>query len=300
MDNIFQDFNTAHAANLLQLENKILLCWHGNKNQGNQTLWLSENSAGNWSIPISLENTGDLNCWNPVLFEAKNGQIWLFFKSGIVVEKWLGWMLISDNEGSSWSKPYPLPEGVLGPTRNPPVQLDDKWLLMPSSRELNNRRFPCFERYNVNSGEIAQIPLMNSDKSSFLRAIQPTLIKRPDQSILALCRSNLQHIYQTESFDNGCSWSPLLATDWPNPDSAVTTVSVEQGYYLVMNPSKTSRSHLWIIYIPWEGERKCVFKLYNDGYPIAYPSMLALDSTLLIAYSISQQSIVVKQLDLGE
>lgn len=90
MNKCFSGFQTAHAASLLNLaNNKVLLSFHGNKNkQDNQSIWIAAtNEAGQWSDPYNITSNGSENYWNPVLFQAGNGQIWLFFKTGIAIEK---------------------------------------------------------------------------------------------------------------------------------------------------------------------------------------------------------------------
>jgi len=304
MNKCFSGFQTAHAASLLNLaNNKVLLSFHGNKNkQDHQSIWIAAtNEAGQWSDPYNITPNGSENHWNPVLFQADNGKIWLFFKIGTIIEEWKGSMLISNNEGQSWSQPYALPGNSVGPTRNPPLKLQNDWILIPSNKEKFNRKFPVFERFNCNSGDIQQIPIPVKSEDPILFAIQPTLVQLPDQSILALCRTNLKRIYQTISVDEGKTWSPLSETEHPNPNSAITTLKIKDGYYLVMNPSPTNRGHIWVIFIPWKGKAKHVFELYHDGKAIAYPSLIALnEKNLLIAYSINQQEITVKQLNLKD
>lgn len=194
-----------------------------------------------------------------------------------------------------------MPSNSIGPTRNPPLKLQNNWILIPSSQEQYNRKFPLFERFNCKTGDIQQTPVTIESKNPILLAIQPALVQLPDQSILALCRSNLKSIYQTKSYNEGKTWSPLTETEFSNPNSAITTTTARGGYYLVMNPSPTNRGQLRVIFIPWVGKAKRLFELYNDGKAIAYPSLIALDEhNLLIAYSINQQKIMVKQLELKD
>lgn len=191
----------------------------------------------------------------------------------------------------------------MGPTRNLPLNLHNDWILIPSSQEQYNRKFPLFERFNCKTGDIQKTRVTIESKAPILLAIQPALVQLPDQSILALCRSNLKSIYQTKSFDEGKTWPPLTETEFSNPNSAITTLTntAKKGYYLVMNPAPTNRAHLWVIFTPWKGKARRIIELYNNGKEISYPSLIALDKhKLLIAYSINQQKIMVKQLNLKD
>ena len=247
------------------------------------------NHRNNWKFKL-LE---------PSLFQPTTDQLWLFYKTGKTVEKWAGHMLISYDCGESWSRPFTLPSDSLGSTRNPLLQLEDGWVLAPSSREIWIQRFPVFERFRYDDNEIQQISLKSEDNLSKLLAIQPSLVQRPDQSILVFCRTNLNFIYETQSFDGGLSWSPLKATDWYNPDSAITTLTMKNGFYLAANLSRTSRSRLQVVFVPWGNSdpQKKVIEFFHKGKPIAYPSLINLDDQeLLIAYSISQKEICLRRI----
>src|SRR5690606_19361620 len=62
-------------------------------------------------------------CWNPVLFQPKNGPIYLFYKVGPNPREWWGMYITSEDNGQTWSPPVRLPEGILGPIKNKPIQL---------------------------------------------------------------------------------------------------------------------------------------------------------------------------------
>lgn len=69
-----------------------------------------------------------------------NGELWLFFKVGLKVSDWTGWLCKSKDGGKTWSDKEPLPKGFLGPIKNKPEIIDDR-LLCPSSTEDNGWKF---------------------------------------------------------------------------------------------------------------------------------------------------------------
>jgi len=79
-------------------------------------------------------------CWNPVITEMPNGELWLFFKIGLKVSDWTGWLCKSKDGGKTWSDKEPLPKGFLGPIKNKPEIIDGR-LLCPSSTEDNGWKF---------------------------------------------------------------------------------------------------------------------------------------------------------------
>ena len=47
-------------------------------------------------------------------------------------------MMTSTDDGKTWSKPQRLPDGILGPIKNKPVQLEDGGILCGSSTYISS------------------------------------------------------------------------------------------------------------------------------------------------------------------
>lgn len=58
----------------------------------------------------------------------------LFYKIGLNVGDWTGWLVRSKDGGKTWGKREALPEGFLGPIKNKPEYINGR-IICPSSRE---------------------------------------------------------------------------------------------------------------------------------------------------------------------
>ena len=121
--------------------------WFGGTAEGRPDvgIWLSRYDGRQWSAPVEVAN-GVVSaeerypCWNPVLFQPQAGPLLLFYKTnsrkaGPGPSHWLGRLITSVDGGRSWSAPRSLPEGIIGPVKNKPLELPGGELLCPSSTE---------------------------------------------------------------------------------------------------------------------------------------------------------------------
>ena len=74
-----------------------------------------EKGKNSWSAPVEVANgiqyhllgsdkTQRYPCWNPVLYQAKEGPVLLFYKVGPRPRSWWGMLTESSDQGASWSQ----------------------------------------------------------------------------------------------------------------------------------------------------------------------------------------------------
>src|SRR5690606_27888860 len=102
------------------------------------TIWISRRLQDGWTKPVAVADgvqpTGErLPTWNPVLFQPQGGPLYLFYKVGPNPQSWWGMVMTSSDGGQTWSAPHRLPNGILGPIKNKPVELPDGTILAGSS-----------------------------------------------------------------------------------------------------------------------------------------------------------------------
>ena len=145
-------FASCHASTIAETPSgELVAAWFGGTEEGQPdvSIWTARRSAEGWTAPVEVadcaEHGVDYACWNPVLHQAGNGPLLLFYKSGPSPSEWWGMLLRSQDEGRTWSAPERLPTGILGPIRAKPLELPDGTLLAGSSTEHDGWRLH-FER----------------------------------------------------------------------------------------------------------------------------------------------------------
>jgi len=258
-------FEACHASTLVDLGNgEILAAWFGGKHEGSKdvVIWSAVKNGTQWSSPVEIANgiqndTSRFACWNPVLFKAKNGILFLHYKVGQNPRTWWAEYKTSANNGKSWSKAKKLPKDFLGPIKNKPVQLANGNILYPSSTEsLDEKTWNIHIEKSDAKGKNWRKININCDTFG---VIQPSILSYPNGKLQLLCRSRQNVIVESWSADNGESWSKLKPTQLPNPNSGSDAVSLQDGrQLLIYNPLTAGKN--W-----WEGRSVLKLAISTDG-----------------------------------
>jgi predicted neuraminidase len=242
-------FPQCHASTIVESKNGLVAAWFGGTRERNPDvgIWLSHQVAKRWTVPVEVANgvqspTNRLPCWNPVLFQPRTGPLLLFYKVGPSPSAWWGMLMTSEDGGQTWSKPHRLPEGILGPIKNKPVQLANGDVLCPTSTENGGWRVH-FERTSDLGRTWSATSPINDGKE--IGAIQPSILFHKDGRLQAVGRTRQSRIFQVWSEDNGLTWGKMTLTSLPNPNSGTDAVTLRDGQHLlVYNHSTKGRSPL--------------------------------------------------------
>lgn len=263
-------FESCHASTIVSLKGSALMAaWFAGKHEGSKDvgIWTAVYEKGKWGAPKEVAN-GVINdtlrypCWNPVLFRTRAGKLFLFYKVGPSPREWWGMMMTSTDNGKRWSAPERLPDGMLGPIKNKPVQLKNGDILYPSSTESADEKewHIHLEKSDRDGRNWTRIPV---DNDTF-GVIQPSILTYPHDSLQLLCRSRQNYIVQSWSADNGATWGPLSKTELPNPNSGTDAVTLKNGLQImVYNPLFQGRE--W-----WEGRSRLHVVASEDGHKWQY------------------------------
>ncbi len=169
-------------------------------------------------------------CWNPVLYQVPGGELLLFYKMGPSPSQWLGRMKRSTDNGLTWSKAEALPDGILGPVKNKPVEVDGQ-LVCPSSKEGDGWRL--FLDITPDYGKTwTQIGPLN-EKAPWL-AIQPSILFHKNGDLQMLFRTRNRRVGSTWSHDGGKTWTPIDSTSLPQNNSGTDAVTLKDGRQLIV------------------------------------------------------------------
>ena len=326
-------FPEAHASTIVETQKgDLVAAYFGGTKERNPDvcIWVSRKPKGAdvWNAPMMVTDgvfpEGRYACWNPVLYEMPNGELWLFFKIGPSVSEWTGWLVRSKDGGRTWSRREPLPDGFLGPIKNKPEFIDGR-LLCPSSTENNGWRFHM-EILDLSDGrwkkgtpvkdlnwkyvpvESTEAIKTDDNKPHPIDCIQPSILKLKDGRLQVTMRTHNAHIATSFSSDNGDTWTPVTLLDIENNQSGTDAVTLQDGrHVLIYNNFET------LPMTPKGVRTPCSIALSNDGTnwqhvltledsPIdqySYPAIIqGRDGTLHCVYTWRRQRIAYKQIDL--
>ena len=242
-------FRECHASTIAEAKGGVIAAWFGGTREKHPdvVVWSSRLESGRWSKPIEVANgvlspTNRVPCWNPVLFQPKTGPLLLFYKVGPSPSRWWGMMITSDDGGKSWSAPRRLPEGILGPIKNKPVQLSNGDILCGTSTEHDGWRVH-FERTSDLGLTWEKTPPVNDGKS--IGAIQPSILFPREGRLQAVGRTEQHRIFEITSPDEGRTWGEMKLMSLPNPNAGTDAITLKDGRpLLVYNHTTNSRSPL--------------------------------------------------------
>ena len=292
-------FPQCHSASIVETrKGDLVATYFGGKHERNPDvcIYVSIKKKGKqeWSKPILAADgvftpgtkeaeiagiNGDITrkaCWNPVITEMPNGELWLFFKIGTKVADWTGWLVKSKDGGKTWSKREALPKGFLGPVKNKPEIINGR-LLCPSSTENNGWKFHM-EIYDMKSkqwkyvGPVEAEMAMRCEDMTVKKTarsgspastkedleapdaggtadqngmhpidcIQPSILKLKDGRLQVLMRTRNGKIATSFSNDGGDTWSKVTLLDVPNNQSGTDAVTLKDGRHaLIYNNFQT-------------------------------------------------------------
>jgi predicted neuraminidase len=300
-------FPQSHASTIVETEEGLVAAWFAGSREGvpDVGIWLSRNRDGTWTDPIEVATgTEDgetrYSCRNPVLFQPRQGPLLLFYKVGPDPTTWWGRVMSSTDAGRTWSPSRRLPEGILGPVKNKPVQLANGDILSGSSTEHDGWRVHLERSSDQGETWVRTPPLVDPRAKG---AIQPSVLVHRDGRLQLLCRDEEQaagRIRSSWSEDGGRSWTVLTATELPNPSAGTDAVTLSDGRHMLVynhglsaGPAGSGRGILNVA-VSEDGEAWQAALVLEEqaGERFSYPAVIQTSDALVhITYTWKRKSI---------
>ena len=126
-------------------------------------------------------------------------------------------------------------------------------------------------------------------------AIQPSILIHPDGKIQILCRSRQSKILTSWSEDNGKTWSDLIPSNLPNPNSGTDAVTLKDGRHLLVYNHLNAGRNMLNVSVSDDGVNwKAAALLENEekGTEFSYPAVIQSDDNLIhITYTWNRKLI---------
>jgi predicted neuraminidase len=297
-----------HATTIVETPTGLVSAWFGGTHEKNPDvcIWVSRLVDGKWTESVETANGVQTDgarhpTWNPVLFQPKDGPLMLFYKVGPNPEQWWGELKTSEDGGKTWSAARRLPEGILGPIKNKPVQLPNGDILSPTSNETHEKPSKWsvhFERSSDLGKTWQKIGPVHDGVT--IQAIQPSILILGNDSLLALGRSRQDRVFEVRSTDGGKTWGEMTLGTLPNNNSGTDAVTLKDGtHFIVYN-------HIGGTPGKWGGKRtplnlaaskdaknwEAALVLESDPGEYSYPAIIQTsDGMVHITYTWKRQKV---------
>jgi predicted neuraminidase len=299
-----------HASTIVEVSpGRLVAAWFGGTREGapDVSIWVARHDGTRWlpatKVADGRQEDGTRHpTWNPVLFKAAAGPLFLFYKVGPSPSQWWGLFKTSTDGGATWSEAQRLAAPLLGPIKNKPVVLADGTWLSASSTEGTPTGWRAHFEASRDGGKTWQFigPIDKGPQS--LEAIQGSVLFLGGDRLLALLRTRNGVLAATRSADNGRTWSPLAPSGLPNPNSGTDALTLRDGrHLLVFNNSRPAAGRTsgprypLNVALSGDGERwDVVLTIESEPRPhgYAYPAVIqAADGLVHITYTWNRQRI---------
>lgn len=251
-----------HPASITQLANgDLYVAYYGGENEysADTAVYGSRQVTGEtaWSAPEVIAAVPFHGVGNPVVWQAPDGLVWLFFNVQYG-ETWSNARVhakLSHDGAHTWSDSFilALEEGSM--VRGQPIVLNNGDYLLPVYHETGEDRertdgntCSYFMRYSPQTGKWTETNRIHSKEGND----QAQVVQINDTELFCFIRrgggfepTEDGWMLRASSTDGGFTWSDAERTEFPNPNAAIELIKLQNGHLLlVYNDSMNDRTPL--------------------------------------------------------
>lgn len=302
-----------HPAAITQLTNgDLYIAYYGGSSEyGDDTaVYGARLKSGEiqWSEPRVIADTPEQGEGNPVVWQAPDGRVWLFYvnRYGKTWSNARVKVKISDDGAETWSDSFMLnfEEGSM--VRGQPIVLNNGDYLLPMYHETGEdreRTAPSTSSYFMRYNPRARVWTETNKIKSSMGNLQPQVVQLTDDYLIAYIRRGgnflpTEHGYmlRSESRDGGYTWSDAIETKFANPNSAVEFIKLQNGHLmLVYNDNMNYRTPLTVA-VSTDGDRSYPYRRHIAGgdNTFAYPyTIQTRDGKIHIIYTTNSRTTIM-------
>ncbi|MFC1603872.1 exo-alpha-sialidase [Planctomycetota bacterium] len=302
-----------HPASITQLSNgDLYIAYYGGSGEyGDDTaVYGSRLKVGEtqWTNPKVIANTPDRGEGNPVVWQAPDSRVWLFYVNRYG-KTWSNARVkgkISNDGAQTWSDSFMLnfEEGTM--VRGRPIVLNNGDYLLPMYYETGGDRemtesTTCsyFMRYNPKTKVWTETNRIKSPMGN----LQAQVVQLTDEYLIAYIRrggdflpTDQGYMLRSESRDGGYTWSGAVETKFLNPNSAVDFIKLQNGHLLlVYNDNMNDRTPLTVA-VSTDGDKAYPYRRNIGGgdNTFAYPyAIQTRDGKIHIVYTTNGRTTIM-------
>jgi predicted neuraminidase len=319
-----------HPASITQLDNgDFYIAYYGGANEySNETAvygsrYMSEPApradaagqpvrrpgSGVWSYPQVIADTPFEGEGNPVIWQAPDGTVWLFYNNR-KGDTWCNSRIkakLSKDGAATWSDSFMVTyeEGTM--VRGQPIVLKDGDYLLPVYSEKGNDRERTsgdtesfFLRFKPSTNEWSESNRIKSPQGN----LQPAVVQLADNDLFCFLRRGGGYepttegwTLRSESHDGGKTWSEGAKTEFPNPNAAVELIKLQNGDLLfVYNDNMNDRTPLTVA-VSRDGGKTWPFRRAVAGgdNDFAYPyAIQAKDGKIHLVFTTNGRTSIMQ------
>lgn len=302
-----------HPATFTQLDNgDLYVAYYGGAGEyeDDSKVWGMRRAIDGaaWSTPVVIADTPFLAEGNPVLWQAPDGVVWLWYVQRYG-ETWSESRIkakISTDGAQTWSDSLVVAHELGMMVRSTPILLNDGDYLLPIYHETGHDTevvgpdtASLFLRYNPAKHTFTPTGKIKSRKGN----LQPSVVQLSDKHLIAYCRRGggyeptaYGYMVRSESHDGGATWSKGKDSQFPNPNAAIDFIKLKSGnLLLVYNDSMNERTPLTVALSEdqdktWPHRVDLATGPHDFAYPVA---MQTKDGKIRVLYTRDERSRVM-------